>query len=352
VRASEISRRHLIEAQDAITVGGTNGRANSTVNSTLIVFSAAWRWAQDREMISVSWPKLDPLDESKPARPKRAYTDQEIDSVLAYVLEHDPSWHAPFALLAATGARLNDVLSLRSDDVLRAEGVVILRDPKTHEPVEVGVPEEVMKLLPQRAPGAFLFPSRAACRDGGPVTDSGALRCLRRTLRALKIADDKWLDLHSFRRSWCAASEEAGVARHQAMKQTGHKTGPMFDHYASKARGRAKETAEKVHAYRERSRKEHAAPSPEGDPEMFPTVFPSGENGSRKSLVGMGENASPKLAGGSGLELARRGSHAFARPSSGSASPSSASRGLVEREPGGEPISSSTLSSRATQDPG
>jgi hypothetical protein len=33
----------------------------------------------------------------------------------------------------------------------------------------------------------------------------------------------------------------------------------------------------------------------------------------------------PRMAGGSGLVLARRGSHAFARPSSGSAAPSSAS---------------------------
>jgi integrase len=353
VRASELTRKQLKDGREAIRASGKKGcRANSTTNSTMFFISACWRWAhEEREMITTPWPKLDPLDESKPAIPKRAYTDAEVTSILSYIAEHDPAWLAPFSLLAETGARLNDILSLRSDDVLRSEQVIILRDPKTHDPIEVGVPAEVMRLLPERAPGAYLFPSRVAARSGEPVTDSGALRCLRRTLRALKIGDADWLDLHSFRRSWCAASEEAGVAQHQAMKQTGHKRPEMFNHYASKARGKARETAERVHAHRQRVAREalavsspspSVAPSPSPSspspsspgpssvappaaPAVLPSVIPSGDNPAQKSLWRMVEEGCQEKAGGSGLVLARRGSHAFARPSSGSAAPSSAS---------------------------
>lgn len=105
-------------------------------------------------------------------------------AVLDYVKAHESCCYAPFSLLAATGARLNDVLVLRSSDVLREAGVDMLRDPKTHDPVAVGVPSDVMAVLPERSPGAYLFPS---ARTGEHLTDSGALRCLRRALRALEI---------------------------------------------------------------------------------------------------------------------------------------------------------------------
>jgi integrase len=251
VRASELVRRHLIEARDAIKAGaGGNGpRSNQTTNAAMIFVGSCWRWALDREMVKAPWPTLEALDTSKPARPKRAYTPAEVSAVLNYVRARDPRWYPIFALLAATGARVQDVLDLRSSDVLHDAGVIVLRDPKTHQPLEVGVPAEVLAVLPEREPGAYLFPSRVGKRGGKPMTQDGARECLRRALSALAIPDADWLDVHSFRRSFCADAEEAGVPAHQARKQTGH-SAEMFAHYAGKARGKVREVAERVHAHR------------------------------------------------------------------------------------------------------
>lgn len=256
VRASELRSKHLIDAQEAIKAGGHHGRANSTVNTTLAIVGATWGWAKKKELVTTSWPEIGALDTREPARPKRAYTAAEVEAVLDYIRVHESTWHPPFAFLAATGARLNDILKLRGRDVMWSEQLLLLRLPKTGAPKWVGIAKEVLALVEQPTPDACLFPSRVKARAGQPVTASGALRCLRRALRALQIPDPEWLDLHSFRRSACAQLEEAGVPRHQAMKLTGHTSGKMYDHYASMAGSQLRETAEALHAYRKRMKAE------------------------------------------------------------------------------------------------
>jgi integrase len=288
VRESELNRGHVREAQRALRAGGRNGvRAPRTVNTWLGLAKAAWNQALEDERVKRPWPKVDPLGVSEPQ--KRAYLVEEVDAVLADLREQDPDWYPVFALVAATGCRIGEILFRRARDVM--SGVLVVRWSKTGQPRDVGVPKAVLDLLPGRVPDALLFPSPTD--PSKPLGNGAALRALRRSLARLKIPDADWLDVHSFRRAWCADSEEAGVPRHQAMAQSGHASGRVFDAYAGKARARRRQTAEQVQAHRRAALggRDPGAPEeqeedddhgPDGPAGVTPSVTPSGGTDERK----------------------------------------------------------------------
>ncbi|MCO5167632.1 MAG: site-specific integrase [Planctomycetes bacterium] len=287
VRASGLTRKAVIEARNALRVGGAKGRrSGQTINGAIRHIRCAWNQALEAEQVTVEWPSKVGAMETERVRPKRAYTPREIDDVLAYLREHIPAWHPPFALIAHTGCRAGEILNLTADDVMRTEGTILVRRTKTAPFREVGVPPEVMALIPERPAGAYLFPRPT--KPGKPLATSDALVVLRRVLAALGVRDGAWLDVHSFRRSFCADSEDAGVAQHQAMKQTGHATVGMFNAYAAKARGKVAAVAQQVADYRRAQVTDRAAgDAPAGvSPDATtppaaasPTASPAGSEG-------------------------------------------------------------------------
>lgn len=262
LRGSTLTPAAVAAARDVLKARHT---AN-TANSYLAKLAATWRWAYDpeRSLVTVAWPKVKGVTVgAKPARDRRAYDVGEVDQVLAYFHAKEPSWAFAFELLAATGARLNEVLSRKAEDVDRSRCTIRLRcsETKTDEARDVGFPARLLPFVPERVAGAYLFPSPSV--PDAHLTDRAALRALRRALDALAIADPEALDVHSFRRSFCVDGPRAGIPDADVMAQSGHRSKRVFhDSYASKGRADNHAVAEGVDAYRSRERAKRSTPAP------------------------------------------------------------------------------------------
>ena len=92
---------------------------------------------------------------------------------------------------------------------------------------------------------------------------------MRRAIRELGIPDGERLDVHSFRRSFCADSHRAGNPDDVTRRLTGHETPEMLGHYMRQTVGDdLREAQRRVLAYRASVRAASQQPASPKPPPM------------------------------------------------------------------------------------
>lgn len=128
--ASKLSRGVVKRTQVELQRGEDQPRRASTVNLYVSLAQAAWRWAQDLELVEVDWPHVRRLKTKRTE--KRPFTDAEVAAILAWLEGYlGGKWLPLFSLLADSSARISAVLNLRGRDVNRAACEVTFRKTKT-----------------------------------------------------------------------------------------------------------------------------------------------------------------------------------------------------------------------------
>lgn len=231
VALEHLDRARVLLAQDALA---KEGRAASTVNTTVGALSAAWGWAHERNLVDRPFPAValltrDPVD-------KRPYTDAEAVALIEWARLERPWAHPILAAIADGGRRVSEVVSLKGRDVLRDARELHLR-VKGNRIEVVPLSPEVMALIPEAAPDAFVWPKgtgaswRCALDPSRHVTRGAVLRTVKLGLAAIGVRDADRLDVHSLRRAFVASCDRAGVPSDVGRRVTGHKTRAMWEHY-------------------------------------------------------------------------------------------------------------------------
>ncbi len=262
--ASELNKARLMQVQTTLL----RKLGSSTVSQYLRQAAAAWRWAQDADLLPPGkpWPRLGRQRKVKAKKTeKRPYTDAEVFALLAWIAGYlGGRWLPIFQLLADTGARVGAVLGLRGQDVERgAEPKVHFRvqwiaDPdggvaaggwrklKTGETRSVPIMPETAALLPRAEKGRPLWPN---ARDHRRPRRIEAVRdVLRKAIKAVGIADAENVDTHSLRRAWVRTAKRQGVPDAVGMRVTGHKEQQVYDGYDRNSGGDdLREVVQRVH---------------------------------------------------------------------------------------------------------
>jgi len=254
--ASELTRGVVKRAQAELQRGEDQPRRASTVNLYVSLAQAAWRWAQDMELVEVDWPHVRRLKTKRTE--KRPFTDAEVAAILAWLEGYlGGKWLPLFSLLADSSARISAVLNLRGRDVNRAACEVTFRKTKT-EWRSVAIPPETIALLPEAGPQELLFPGT---KPGRPFRPESVRDVLHRAMKAVGIQDPEWLSTHSFRRAWVATSRREGIPAELAMKHTGHEDVKVFHGYQRNAVGDDMHAvAARVHEARRRAAGRNGGP--------------------------------------------------------------------------------------------
>lgn len=315
-----VTRAELLRARDALVAEGLGAE---TVNTYLRRAAACWRWAEERGLVTTPWPRVRALE--KPPRSKRPYTPTEAAAVLEWVRAHAPRWHALLSLIDDTGRRVSEVCRLVGADVDRREQTVRVRQ-KGRRALVLPVSPEVLALLPERAPDAWLFARRL--RGGGlaPAHRDAVRRVVRRAIVALGIPDGERLDTHSLRRSFATDAHRARVPDEVTRRLSGHETVAMLGLYQRDAVGDDIRAAQAdVRRYRASARRASTGTSPAStvEPDASPSCASPGAG--RGVLMSAGV-AEPLSAAPDGLATDSPG-EVVAGPAPVSRHPS-----LVERE--------------------
>jgi integrase len=253
VPVAEVTRGKVVRARDELLSGTGSGRplGLGTVRGTMNCCSKAWRWGHERELVPCPWPVFERL--KVPKTKKRPFTPAEVEGVLGWVRDYQGGYWSPlFELLADTGMRSGEAISLRGCDVNRARSEVYVtggaEGAKTEDSEAwVPVPPETMKLLPEREDGnEWVFQPRRPHyrRLGRQVGQRVILDVLRRALRALSVKDSRNLDVASFRRTEVDLQLQAGVPVSTSMRVTRHRSTAV--HFGYQRRSTSHDTHEAV----------------------------------------------------------------------------------------------------------
>ena len=231
--------------------------AASTVDRALKHIGTIWRWANeeaDTTGLKKSWPgfprrKVRAASGGKNQTSKRPYTPHEIHLLLEWAQDYQGGrWFPLFKLLAETGARAGEILQSDRSDLRYDESgklVLVLRVEvvKTGRAREVPIqPDTVNLLLADVRKGPLFLGSRTGKRlDSRSARhalatglDQSGLRRDTSKPNASTIFD---LDLHSFRRSFKAHGERAGIPETILRKIMGHADRDIHEGYGRNNQG-------------------------------------------------------------------------------------------------------------------
>lgn len=212
-----------------IIKGGAK-RSNGTVNRYLAVLSHAftiamkeWEWVNDNPCMKVS--KL------KEARGRDRYLSKAEKSRLLESCRHSDSEYLYFIVVLAlsTGARKNEILSLKWEDVHFDRGVIELKETKNGEkrilPLQGNVFKLIFELFKHRNIfSEYLFPS--------PHTNLKPV-CIRNSFEAaIKKAGIENFRFHDLRHTSASYMAMDGATIPDIASVLGHKTLQMVQRYA------------------------------------------------------------------------------------------------------------------------
>ena len=223
----------IAEAKDTLLKGETARgtiRANGTVNRYLSTLSHAFTlgikeygWVEENPVLKISKPK-------EPRGRVRFLGDKERKDLLEACRSISETLYIAVVIALSTGARKNEVMSLRWKDVDLKKGLIVLHETKNDErraiPLQGRALELANKLYRQRAIHTdLLFPSRRH-----PKTKPIELQKLwEEALAAAKVKDFRFHDLRHSAASYLAMNG-ASIAEIAAV--LGHKTLQMVKRYA------------------------------------------------------------------------------------------------------------------------
>lgn len=227
-------RRELLERLSPITVRTYEG-----------VFSAAWNWAIEEELIEKPWPKIKRV-KARATGNKRPYTDQEVIDVLNWVRGYRGGRYYPaLQFIADTGRRVREILAIKGVDLNFKNNTISIKQQKAGRSLNVSipVPASTMELVKGTALDGFAFASHGhggRARHPNPkmaIRQETILSVVKKAIKDLGIVDGHRLDTHSFRRAFVASAERSGVPGDVGRRITGHETQAMWEHYQSQAVG-------------------------------------------------------------------------------------------------------------------
>jgi integrase len=251
---------------------GPRGLSNKTLNRYATSLGLVWQWALDRglagEGVVSPWTKQHRKKGERRDTEKLPFTEGEMKKLLQDKPETDPQnvndaqstltwvmWIAAFS-----GMRLNEICSLRTTELKKAEGVWYfdITDAKTEAgDRRVPVHSVLIKLglvkYAQEVEGEWLFP---ALKPGGPDAKrswylSKSFGAYRKRLQVVRMdAQGRDLvDFHSYRRSAIKCLENARVPQSEAAQVVGHeRAGITFGTYNPEGLGMKalREVVEKI----------------------------------------------------------------------------------------------------------
>lgn len=186
VRASQLGRAQVLLAQDELAALPLSA---GSVNLTLSRAQSAWRWAHERELVSVPWPAVRRLRVRRTA--KRPYTDGEVVQVLEWIRDHRRAWYPLFLVLSEAGCRPGELVAVVGADVHREECEITLRHTKTRVVRRVAIAPETMALVPRAATDSLVWRGQR-----GPLKAQSVYDRLQVVLKALGL-DGEDLDVAS-----------------------------------------------------------------------------------------------------------------------------------------------------------
>lgn len=216
----KVTRRDLLDVQDAIARKRGNGAATGFMRATSALFS----WAVDREWIDRSPVHRIPR---RPGGALAAWTPEQAALALAGLPEH---LRRVVILGAYTGQRRADLCALTwgayDGDSIR------VTQQKTGASLVISVHPELRRELDAWKAGATTLTilSNQFGRPWDPHTLSGAMP---RELQRLGLP--KGLNVHGLRKMFASMLADEGASTHQIAAGTGHKTIGMIAHYTRSA---------------------------------------------------------------------------------------------------------------------
>jgi integrase len=239
---------------DIVKLYGNHGRglSNRTLNRYATALNLVWTWAEDRGLFEGKnpWAKQQRRTGEKRKTEKLPFTTAELKKLLAGQPEVQPKRHTADTTLpwlswiaAYSGMRLNEICSLKRDDVKRDKGVWFfdVSGAKTEAgDRRVPIHSRLIKLglldYREKVESEWLFP---ALKPGGPDDKrswyiSKAFTTHRRSLGVSRVDDtgEDRVDFHSFRRSVIATLENARVPQSEVAQVVGHeRAGITFGTY-------------------------------------------------------------------------------------------------------------------------
>jgi integrase len=222
----------------------------STFNQHRNFLSMLWRVLADAgRMESNPWERIERRKLHSLANRKQALSQVQYDAVLA-AAESDPDLRDLFVMLAWTGQRLIDIVTLTWGNVDHARGIFVIHPRKTAARTGKAVyppifPEAQAVLDRRQDPGkpykldALVFPDLAECydRDRGAVLSKRIRKVLRKaglqtnTERPGTARAVAQFGAHSFRHFFVTMAAEAGLPAAAIKAITGHATDAMLEHY-------------------------------------------------------------------------------------------------------------------------
>ncbi len=147
VRLPQVRQRTLERYRD--TLAGTkhargDGYSSGSIALDLLYFGEAWTWGREIGACPGDLPSI--RIRQRPVMDKRTPTHADVCAVVAHATER---WRPAIELLAATGCRIGEVVTLRAEDVNAARGEITVRG-KTGVRV-VPVRREILDRLPAHA---------------------------------------------------------------------------------------------------------------------------------------------------------------------------------------------------------
>ncbi|MBY8823843.1 tyrosine-type recombinase/integrase [Sphingomonas colocasiae] len=227
--AEEITRRQIIDVLDGLVMAGTPYAA-ITVRKYLAM---AYRWAHDREMISVN-----PAERIRPPAKNidrdRVLTDAELGAVWRATFRMGDPYGQLIRCLILLGQRRTETASLRWSHIVGDEWH--LAQTKNGRPHLVPLPPLVMETLaslPRHGDDAFVFTT-----DGGATFSCGYSKAKQELDRLSGVSNFR---LHDLRRTMRSGLARLGVTASVCRKIIGHSEGRIdriYDRYDALAERR------------------------------------------------------------------------------------------------------------------
>jgi integrase len=220
-KASDITRRQILEIRDVMASERGNGAATAFIRSASVLFS----WAVKRDWIDRS-PiyKIDPL----PSGTLPAWTTKDAVAALAGLPEH---YRRVVIMGLYTGQRRGDLIAARWKDYDGERLTVIQQKSRGKITVVLTVHADLKAELDVWMVGADKDGTILLSARGTPFIAKSLTTNLPRRLQDLGIP--KGLNIHGLRKTFAAGMAANLATTHEIASQTGHKTLSMVQVYTA-----------------------------------------------------------------------------------------------------------------------
>lgn len=255
VLIEEIGRRRAGQFISERLLATSSGLSRKTAKRYVSSLSSLWRWLIARGMASDNpWREQGIGKSSKrgEASPRQQWTDAALVKVLSgtYTPRYVSILHDLTRLALITGARLDELCSLKSSDIHKREDGwwISIREGKTEAAVrEVPIHDSAAHVLERRAKTSdgFVFEGLV---PGGPDRKRSwnASKVFGRYTQRLGLGEDRQV-FHALRNTFTEAMEAAEVPESTTKLIIGHKRASLtYGHYSKGERVKLREHINKL----------------------------------------------------------------------------------------------------------